>query len=233
VAAVLLPLTVTACSSDPEPAAEPPYTVETVKSGFLQPGEVGDGMVQAPEGDQHSHAMYIPPSAVPTCPYVSRSDSLTETVDMYFEPAGAEPTGKFLVQADDYRDTSKPYISQGALVFGSQLLAETAMTSAVGMHENCPREFEVAGAPPEILGTYKVNSRPFQAHGWNGWSQHLVHAYPPGQDDKVYDDQVNVVVQKANAIVFFTYNQVKEIGDVAQGEERIGELLDTALARLG
>jgi hypothetical protein len=233
-AVALLGLAATACSSGPEPVAKPPYTAETVKSGFIAPDEVAkDKMLQAPEPDYHNHTMYIPANAVPTCPYVERSDTPEVPVSMYVEPPGAEPTGKFLVQAKDYRDLTLPYVSQGALIFPSQQVAETAMAAAKEAHTQCPDSFEITGGPPEILGSYKVTSRPFSAHGWTGWSQHLVHTYPPHQDDSRYDDQVWIVVTKANAIVYVTYNQIMTIGDVAVGEREIDKILGQALARLG
>jgi hypothetical protein len=224
---------VSGCSAGAEALTEPPYTVTTVQHGFIRPAEVADGMVQSKEPDEHSHAMFIPANAVPTCPYVDRSDTPREPVDMYFEPTGAQPTGKHLVQGQDYRDMSLPYISQGALIFATPDMAKTAMQQATGHHAKCPTAFDITGAPPEILGEYRVSSRPFTAQGWEGWKQHLVHTYPPEQGDDVYDDQVNVVVRKDNAILLFTYNQTMQIGQVAVGEKRIDDLLETALARLG
>jgi hypothetical protein len=214
--------------------AHPPYTAETVKAGFIAPDEVAkDVMRQITEPDYHNHSMYIPENAIPTCPYVERSDTPQTTIPMFVEPAGAEPTGKFLVEAKDYRDLSLPYVSQGALIFSSPQMVETAMTAAKEAHALCPDSFEITGGPPEILGTYKVTSRAFSAHGWTGWSQHLVHTYPPHQDDSRYDDQIWIVVAKANAVVYVTYNQIMSIGDVAVGEREVDKLLGTALARLG
>lgn len=233
-ALMALLLVTTGCTKQGNsPVAAPPYSLETVKEALVSADDLG------PDADEFwedpklvSHVMHIPPSALPTCPYVQRSHTVSD-IPAYFQPVGGEPTGKRIVHAKDFHNTSIPTITEGALVFASPSLAKTAMDAAIAEHAKCPAEFSLNGGPPPILGDYKTTSRSFEMHGWKGYAQHLVHTFPPEQDDSMYDDLTTVVALKANAIVFIGYHRTMDIGEPAVSPDELHKVLKTSLARLG
>ncbi|MDP9850164.1 hypothetical protein [Streptosporangium lutulentum] len=222
------------CSSGaPQPLTKPPYTATSVKSGLVTPADLGKGAIEVEDSDHASHVVYTPPTSIPTCPYVQRSEDVKVVVQPAIEPVGGNPIGRFIVGPQRVGPTSLPVITQGAVVFQSPALAEDTMNTVVAESAKCPETFGVLGGPPSVVGDYTVGSKPIEMNGWKGFAQHLVHTSPPDMNPDTYDDLVTVVVHKANAIVYVGYAQIKTVGQRADTEEKIETLMTTTLARLG
>ncbi|MFC7649122.1 hypothetical protein ACFQX6_58375 [Streptosporangium lutulentum] len=69
------------CSSGaPQPLTKPPYTATSVKSGLVTPADLGKGAIEVEDSDHASHVVYTPPTSIPTCPYVQRSEDVKVVV---------------------------------------------------------------------------------------------------------------------------------------------------------
>ena len=83
------------CSSGaPQPLTTPPYTVKSIRSGLVTPGDLGKGATEVEDTDHGSHVVYTPPNSIPTCPYVQRSEDVQVVVQPAIEPVGGNPTGR-------------------------------------------------------------------------------------------------------------------------------------------
>jgi hypothetical protein len=222
------------CSSGaPQPLTKPPYTVQSIRSGLVTPGDLGKGATEVEDTDHGSHVIYTPPNSIPTCPYVQRSEDVQVVVQPAIEPVGGNPTGRFIVGPQRVGPTSLPVVTQGAVVFQSPALAEDTMNTVVAESAKCPDAFGILGGPPSVVGDYKVGSQPIEMNGWKGFSQHLVHTSPPDVNPDTYDDLVTVVVHKANAILYVGYTQIKTVGQRADTDKKVEALMTKTLARLG
>jgi hypothetical protein len=211
----------------------PRYTAESIRSGFVKPADVGKGAVEFEDEGHGSHVNYTPEGTVPTCPYVQRADDTEGVVEAAVELPAGNPTGRFIVAPSDPRGNPLPIVTQGALVFASDTLAATAMKRVSAAAGKCPNAFTILGGPPVIIGSYAVNSRPFEVEGWKGYSQQLAHTAPGDINPETYDDLVTVVVQKANAIVYAGFEQTKKVGERADSSVKAQETMRRALDRLG
>ena len=68
-----------------------------------------------------------------------------------------------------------PVVTQGAVVFQTAQLADAGMKKVNAAASKCPGAFTILGGPPQIIGSYTVNSRPLELNGWKGFSQQLAH----------------------------------------------------------
>lgn len=223
-----------ACDSSPKPKAGS-YTVQSVQAGLITTKDLGPGTIQIDESEQHigAHVIYTPPDSVPTCPYVQRADTVTSQVAPAVELAGSNSTGRFVVGPRDPARNPLATVTQGALVFKTSLLAAKGMDQVNAETAKCPSAFTIFGGPPQIVGDYKINSRPFELDGWRGFAQQLVHTFPADVDPETYDDLVTVVVHRANAILYVGYAQTKKVGQRADSATKVRSALDHTLDRLG
>ncbi|WP_433412763.1 hypothetical protein ACQP1V_26665 [Microtetraspora malaysiensis] len=224
----------TGCSGGaPQASTKPPYTLDSIRSGLVSPGDLGEGATEFKDNGHASHVVYTPPNSIPTCPYVQRSEDVEVDVRPAVEPVGGMPTGRFIVGPQLAGTSSLPVVTQGAAVFTSSSLADNTMDTVVAESAKCPETFGVLGGPPTVVGDYKVGSRQIEMEGWKGFAQHLVHTSPPEVNPDTYDDLVTVVVHKANAIIYVGYAQIKAVGQRADSDEKVKALMKTTLARLG
>ena len=98
------------------------------------------------------------------------------------------------------------------MVFESAQLADAGMKEVNAAAAKCPGTFTILGGPPQIVGSYTVNSRPLELDGWKGFSQQLAHTAPPDLNPDTYDDLVTVVLHKGNAIIYAGFAQIKKTG---------------------
>lgn len=232
-AAVLVAAALASCDSGSPKKARAPFTVTSVKAGFVTPADLGDGAVEFADIGHGAHIVYTPPDSIPTCPYVQRADDVAKPVAPALELPGGNSTGRIIVAPRDASKTPLPVVTEGALVFKTETLAVTAMRQVLTESAKCPASFTILGGPPVIVGDYKVTSRPFELAGWRGFAQHLAHTLPPGVDAETYDDLVTVVVHKANAILYVGLSQTKRVGERADSEQRVRSALDRTLHRIG
>jgi len=211
----------------------PPYTVASVKTGFITTGDLGAGAIEVDDSGHGNHVIYTPPDSIPTCPYVQRADDVTTDVSPALELAGGNSTGRFVVGPRDPSQTPLPVVTEGALVFKTDVLADQGMDKVQAEAAKCPAAFTVLGGPPVIVGDYKTNSRPFHLGEWQGFAQQLVHTFPTGVDPGTFDDLVTVVVRKANAIVYVGFEQTKQTGQRADSAAKVKDAMKVALGRLG
>jgi hypothetical protein len=221
------------CGTGPAAETHPPYSVNSVQSGFLKPGEIDKDMVQFKDSGHGSHVIYTPPNSVPTCPYVQRSDDVKVQVQPAVELVGGNPTGRFIVGPRDQRRATVPSVTQGAVVFTTDALADEGMRTVTTEAAKCPGSFSILGGPPVIVGTYKVNRRPFKSDGWTGFTQQLTHTSPPDLSSGTYDDLATIVAHRANTIIYVGYTQVQKTGHRADSGMKLEKLMKTALGRLG
>ena len=211
----------------------PPYTVASVKTGFITTGDLGAGAIEVDDSGHSNHVIYTPPDSIPTCPYVQRADDVTTDVSPALELAGGNSTGRFVVGPRDPSQTPLPVVTEGALVFKTDVLADQGMDKVQAEAAKCPAAFTVLGGPPVIVGDYKTNSRPFHLGEWQGFAQQLVHTFPSDDGQSTYDDVVTVVVRKANAILYVGYDQTKQTGQRADSATKVKDVMKVALGRLG
>ncbi len=223
-----------ACGGSPKKhGPQPPYTVSSVKAGFITTGDLGQGAIEVNDSGHGAHIIYTPPDSVPTCPYVQRADDVTVAVAPALELAGSNSTGRFVVGPRAPAETPLPVVTEGALVFKTDGLAAQGMTKVQAEAAKCPDAFTILGGPPEIVGNYTTNGRPFQLGEWHGFAQQLVHTYPSNVDPGTYDDLVTVVVSKANAILYVGFAQTKQTGQRADSASKVKDAMKIALGRLG
>jgi hypothetical protein len=212
----------------------PQYTVRSVKAGFVRKADLGGKGILAIQDTEHSnHIIYTPTDSVPTCPYSQRADDLTHRVEPALELNGGNSTGRFILGPENPRRRQIPVVTQGAVVFKSTALAAEGMKRVTAEAAKCPSGFTIFGGPPEIIGHYTVNSRPFAVEGWSGFAQQLAHTSPKDVDPVDYDDLDTVVVRKANAILYAGFALVRKVGQRAESAARAQATLKHTLARLG
>jgi hypothetical protein len=231
-AAIAVVAALAGCGASSEKNSKPRYAVESIRSGFVKPADVGAGAVEFEDEGHGSHVNYTPEGTVPTCPYVQRADDTKGVVEAAVELPGGNPTGRFIVAPSDPRSNPLPIVTQGALVFATDTLAVNAMKRVTAAAGKCPNTFTILGGPPVIIGSYTVNARPFEVDGWKGYSQQLAHTAPGDINPETYDDLVTVVVQKANAIVYAGFEQTKKVGERADSGAKAQETMKRALDRL-
>lgn len=209
------------------------YTVSSVKAGFVKKSDLGSKGILAIQDTEHSnHIIYTPTDSVPTCPYSQRADDLTHHVDAFVELDGGNSTGRFILGPQDPR-SQEPVVTQGAVVFKSSALAAEGMKKVTAAAARCPNAFSIFGGPPQIVGHYTVNSRPFAMDGWSGFAQQLAHTSPKDVDPVTYDDLETVVVRKENAILYAGFALVRKVGQRADSAARAQATMKRTLARLG
>jgi hypothetical protein len=232
--AVLAAAALPGCGGGSGDRPGPPFTTRTIQTGFVKPADLGKNVVTF-EDDGHvgGHVIFTPEDSVPTCPYAQRADDIKVAVQPAVELVGGDWT-KRLVVAPPNPDASRlPVVTQGAVVFKSTQLAVDGMKKVSAEIEKCPRSFTILGGPPEIIGTFTINSRPFSESGWTGYAQQLAHTSPRDVNATVYDDLETIVVRKANAILYAGFALVKKVGERANSAQVAQDMLKRTLARLG
>lgn len=233
--AVALALPLAACSSTPPPAAatKTAYTADDVKGAYFKAKDLGPEVEEYwYDKDFHSHNNFVPETAIETCPLVNRSNAPGDVTNV-IEPLAAEPVQRFVVAPVSDSDFMAPTILQGALRFGSDTIADKAMGEVMAALAKCPAQYEVPGGPPPILGTYRMSSRPLELPGWKGFIQQLGHTYPGRQDTVYYEDLANVVLHRANLIVYVQVTQRKVIGDPSEAVKQVRKVAEIVTTRLG
>lgn len=213
---------------------QPPYTVASIKTGFITTSDLGKGAIEVDDSQSHlgAHFTFTAPDSIPTCPYVGRADDVSD-VQSAIELSGGNSTGQWVVGPGDPAQTPLPTVTEGAQVFKTDVLASQGMDKVQAEAAKCPDAYTILGGPPTIVGDYKTNSRPFQVGEWQGFAQQLVHTFPSDVDQSTYDDLVTVVVRKANAILYVGYEQTKQTGQRADSATKVKDALKVALGRLG
>jgi hypothetical protein len=179
------------------------------------------------------HIIYTPEDSVPTCPYVQRADDApVDAMTPAVELQGGNSTGRFIVGPQNPRRGSPPVVTQGAVVFKSSQLADAGMKKVDATASKCPRSWTISGGPPQIIGSYTVNTRPLTVNGWTGFSQQLAHSFPRDVNPDTYDDLVTVVLHKGNAILYAGFAQIKNTGERADSGEKAEQVMKQALQRL-
>jgi hypothetical protein len=230
--AAVLAVALAACGGSDKPAASS-YTARSIKAGFVKPADVGRGAFQIEDDEHSNHIIYTPIDSVPTCPYVQRADDVQGVVQPALELKGGNSTGRFIIGPKDPLHHPLPVVTQGAVVFKSATLADAGMKRVNAEAAKCPSSFTILGGPPQIIGSYTVNQRPFELQGWTGFAQQLAHTSPPAVDPETYDDLATVVVRKDNAIFYAGFATIKKVGQRADSAATAQKMIKQALARLG
>jgi hypothetical protein len=210
------------------------YTPDTIQSAFVAPADLGGGkdLVSFEDDGSAGHIVYTPEDSVPTCPYAQRADDAPAGTIAAVQLQGGNATGRFIVGPVNATPEAPPVVTQGAVVFESAQLADAGMKKVNASAAKCPGSFTVLGGPPQIVGSYTVNSRPLELDGWKGFTQQLAHTSPPEINADTYDDLVTVVLHKGNAILYAGFAQVKNAGERANSGERAEQIMKQALGRL-
>ena len=119
------------------------------------------------------------------------------------------------------------------MVFQNAQLADAGMKQVNAAAAKCPGSFTILGGPPQILGSYTMNSRPLELHGWKGFAQQLAHTSPHDINPDTYDDLVTVVLHKDNAILYAGFAQIKKTGERADSGAKAEQVMKKSLERLG
>jgi len=180
--------------------------------------------------DYHSHTNYVPLGGIEACPLSQRANKAYGTPGTV-EPKAGEPTGLFVVEAVDPDDYRTPKITQGALVFATDAVADAGMEKVAAAMAKCPPSYTIRGGPPPILGEYTLSSRPFEHDGWKGVAQQLAHTFP--QDDVYYEDMAHLVIHRDNVIFYLDLVQQHVIGDRSDAVAKDEAVAKTILKRLG
>ncbi len=234
-------LATTACTTttkkDTFTATKTAYTVEDVKGAYYTAKDATETSGEKAEEYlagllDSSHVNYIPPGGVQTCPYVHRSETADSPTNVV-EPTAGEPVGRFIVAPARPKGSHLPNVSQGALYFATDVIADTGMDEVAKALAECPSSYNVNGGPAAILGKYSVSTRPLEMSGWAGYVQQLAHTYPLGQDDVYYDDMATVVLHRANIILYVDVSARKIIGDRSEAASQVKAIVKAVLERLG
>ena len=229
-AVVVATIAIAGCGGGSE---KPAYTQRSIKSGFVKPADLGKGTIAFEDTGVAGHIIYTPEDSVPTCPYVQRADDAPAGMVAAVELQGGNATGRFIVGPTNPKRGAPPVVTQGAVVFHNAQLADAGMKKVNAGATKCPGSFTILGGPPQILGSYTVNSRPLELHGWKGFAQQLAHTSPRDVNPDTYDDLVTVVLHKDNAILYAGFAQIKKTGERADSGEKAEQVMKEALARLG
>jgi hypothetical protein len=209
------------------------FTQTSIKSGFVKPADLGGKNIVTFEDDGVAgHIVYTPEDSVPTCPYVQRAEDAPRGSTAAVELQGGNSTGRFIVGPNQISREAPPVVTQGAVVFHNDQLADAGMKKVNAAAAKCPSKWTILGGPPQIIGTYTVTSRPLELHGWKGFSQQLAHLSPEDVNPDTYDDLVTVVLHKGNAILYAGFAQIKDTGERADSGEKAEQIMKHALARL-
>jgi hypothetical protein len=210
------------------------YTRQSIKSGFVAPKDLGGGkdLIAFEDTGVAGHIIYTPEDSVPTCPYAQRADDAPAGTTAAVQLQGGNATGRWIVGPNNPRRGAPPVVTQGAVVFQSAQLADAGMEKVTAAVSKCPSTFTILGGPPQILGSYTINTRPLELHGWKGFSQQLAHTAPREINPETYDDLVTVVLHKDNAILYAGFAQIKNTGERADSGVKAEQLMKQALARL-
>jgi hypothetical protein len=181
--------------------------------------------------DDHAHTNYVPREGIETCPQAQRANANAVMDGNNVIPEAGEPVDSFVVAPKRPEDTRTPSITQGALVFGTNAIAETGMQKVAGAVAKCPATYQVRGGPSPVLGTYDVSSREFDDAGWKGLVQQISHTHPA--DDVYYEDTAHVIVKRANVILYLNVTHQKIIGERSDSSVKAEAVLRTVLKRLG
>jgi hypothetical protein len=211
----------------------PDYTQRSIRSGFIKPADLGKGMIEFEDDGVAGHIIYTPEDSVPTCPYVQRADDAPRGSTAAVQLQGGNSTGRFVVGPQDPREDSPPVVTQGAVVFQTAQLADAGMKRVNAVAAKCPASFTILGGPPQIVGSYTMNSRPLELGGWKGFAQQLAHTSPPDINPDTYDDLVTVVLHKDNAILYAGFAQIKKTGQRSDAGVKAEQMMKKALERLG
>jgi hypothetical protein len=220
------------CGSD----AKSSYTKAEIKAAYFRASDesriartlVADAWVNP---DDHAHTNYVPAEGIETCPQAQRANANAKLTGNSVTPKAGEPVNQFLVAPKRPDDIRTPSITQGALVFGTNAIAETGMQEVAGAIAKCPATYEVRGGPSPVLGTYDVSSREIETAGWKGYVQQIAHTNPA--DNVYYEDTAHVVVQRANVILYFNVTHSKIIGERSDSSAKADAVLRTVIKRLG
>jgi hypothetical protein len=181
--------------------------------------------------DDHAHTNYVPREGIETCPQAQRANANAAMDGNNVVPEAGEPVGSFVVAPKRPDDIRTPSITQGALVFGTDAIAETGMQKVAGAVAKCPATYQVRGGPSPVLGTYDVSSREYDQDGWKGVVQQIAHTHPA--DDVYYEDTAHVIVRRANVILYLNVTHQKIIGERSDSSAKAEAVLRTVLKRLG
>ena len=230
VVALALALAVAGCGAGA--GDEPAYTQESIKRGFVKPADLGKDVIEFEDTGVAGHIIYTPEDSVPTCPYAQRADDAPPGTTAAVQLQGGNATGRWIVGPNNPRRGAPPVVTQGAVVFETAKLADDGMKRVSEAVSKCPRSFTILGGPPQILGTYTLNTRPLELQGWEGFSQQLAHTSPRDINPDTYDDLVTVVLHKGNAILYAGFAQIKNTGERADSGAKAEQVMKQALARL-
>ena len=208
------------------------YTQSSIRTGFVKPADLGKGTIEFEDTGVAGHIIYTPEDSVPTCPYAQRADDAPAGTTAAVELQGGNATGRWIVGPNNPGPGSAPVVTQGAVVFHTEQLADAGMKKVDEAATKCPNSFTILGGPPQIIGSYTVNGRPLELHGWKGFSQQLAHTSPRDVNPDTYDDLVTVVLHKGNAILYAGFAQIKNTGERADSGQKAEQLMKQSLARL-
>jgi hypothetical protein len=207
------------------------YTAEHVRSAYFRAADSAEADRDYwVDRDFHSHTNYVPLGGIEACPLAQRADVRSGTPHAV-EPVAGVPTGLFVVEALDPDDYRTPKITQGALVFPTNAIAEAGMKKVAAAMARCPPRYLIRGGPPPILGEYSLSARPLELDGWKGVAQQLAHTFPA--DDVYYEDMAHLVIQRDNVILYLDLVQQHVIGDRSDAVEKDAAVAKTILKRLG
>ena len=210
------------------------YTQTSIKTGFVKPADLGGkNMIEFEDDGVAGHIIYTPEDSVPTCPYVQRADDApaTRRPPPSSCRAATRPAAGSSARTARPRD-APPVVTQGAVVFQNDQLADAGMKKVNAAASKCPSSFTILGGPPQIIGAYTINSRPLELHGWKGFAQQLAHTSPRDINPDTYDDLVTVVLHKGNAILYAGFAQIKNTGERADSGEKAEQVMKQSVARL-
>jgi hypothetical protein len=228
--ATALALAVAGCGGGGD---QPAFTQSSIKSGFVKPADLGGkGVIEFQDDGSAGHIIYTPEDSVPTCPYAQRADDAPAGTVAAVQLQGGNSTGRWIVGPSNPQHDSPPAVTQGALVFQTDQLADAGMKKVNASVSKCPGTFTILGGPPQIVGSYTIHTRPLELNGWKGFSQQLAHTAPKDVNPDTYDDLVTVVLQKDNAILYAGFAQIKDTGERADSGAKAEQVMKQALARL-
>jgi len=210
----------------------PGYTESSIKSGFVKPADLGKDVIEFEDDGVAGHIIYTPEDSVPTCPYAQRADDAPAGTTAAVQLQGGNATGRWIVGPNSPQRDAPPVVTQGAVVFQTAQLADAGMKEVNAAASKCPGSFTILGGPPQIVGSYTVNSRPLELHGWKGFAQQLAHTSPRDINPDTYDDLVTVVLHKGNAILYAGFAQIKNTGERADAGAKAEQVMSQTLARL-
>src|SRR3954454_4015160 len=220
------------CGSD----AKSSYTGADIKAAYYRAAdesEVARPLVEDSwvNPDDHAHTNYVPREGIETCPQAQRANADVKLDGNNVIPDAGDPVSQFVVAPKRPDDIRTPSITQGALVFGTDEIADKGMERVAGAMSKCPGKYVVRGGPSPILGTYNVSTREIETGGWKGYVQQIAHTNPA--DDVYYEDAAHVVVRRANVILYFDVTHSKIIGERSDASTKAESVLRTVIKRLG